>query len=469
MNKKVLYAIGPKYNDDNDPNNYSGFSKFEDLKKNISKPDPKLPFFIVEITEQLPKELLKNDLNDISKDSLFIIQIKPFYLKLFKSWDLKNLKKDLDISQICKDVKFEEIFSTIAITFLIGMYCHVNKILIQSISFPLNNINLYVLNKKTFKLLFGPQIESNIFELLNNNNNNRENSKNKFEKRKNNEDNNYLNNDNSKIFNKSDNYRNNDENPKRFNRNNEQNDENPKWFNRNNEQNDENPKRFDRNNFHENKEQNDEENPRNNYKRNYNQKDEEDEENTFKRNKDQYYKKEYNKKPNLVTKIIPPPQLSIRRFISLDQFSSVFINPNSFPTNSFLISFLDCLWKRPIESDKFYFLNALFSFSIDPSNDQDFLNSYNQFSTNLLLNQIKRSLGKNTISEFNSYLFPYGFKCKILSFNSHLITKFYYLIIIHGVFLGNKNIVYKFDRTLIIIKINSNYFITNDNLLIKNL
>ena len=171
--------------------------------------------------------------------------------------------------------------------------------------------------------------------------------------------------------------------------------------------------------------------------------------------------------------------------IDISRFTPCDIDPDEFPTNQFIINFLDTSWNKIEALEHFYAEKAKFSITAKDGGPGSPLERYEKYSRNLLLSGGNCIIGSNLIVDAQKELFVNGFYAYPTLIESSRIDDDLYIVIIHGVFQDpytmkqdepyhrykiEKKVVLMFDRTLVLNdSMAKDYVISNDHIYIHNI
>lgn len=156
------------------------------------------------------------------------------------------------------------------------------------------------------------------------------------------------------------------------------------------------------------------------------------------------------------------------RFIhaTIDMFNPVELDPEEFPTNGFIISFLNQYAEDINQIGSYYDQSALFSITVNQHGPQSNLEWFDSYSHNMFDNDgnvvygpEQIVAGQKEVFQTNITFVPTLFHCLILNDSMASVE-------IHGAFEYNE-MCFCFDRSIVVIEFNDQYYISNDHILIK--
>ena len=156
--------------------------------------------------------------------------------------------------------------------------------------------------------------------------------------------------------------------------------------------------------------------------------------------------------------------------ITLEQFRPVDMSDDAFVANTFLKTFLKELGsKEPANVVKLYAPNALFSMTVQIAGKEKPIAFYERFDHNLFKNRDETLFeGREAIGEAYAGIFEEGFECVATSMNATSIEPDrLHFVVLHGVFQPQEQLLFGFDRTLVIEQDEDTFMIVNDQLHIR--
>lgn len=164
-------------------------------------------------------------------------------------------------------------------------------------------------------------------------------------------------------------------------------------------------------------------------------------------------------------KAAPPPT----QYASMSQYPPISIIPDAFPTNPFIISYLNCAWSNKTQIHRFYAPGSVLTITTDPLSTHPSIADYNQWSSNYLLGKHTSFDGPLQIQEALDAIFPNGFIAHPRALDQLVISDDKAVASIDGVFWGSRNCVLAFKRTFVIGFVENNFRISNDHVFIRDL
>ena len=163
---------------------------------------------------------------------------------------------------------------------------------------------------------------------------------------------------------------------------------------------------------------------------------------------------------------------AMQGLMSLEQFRSVDLSSGSFVANEFLKEFLEALGSQdPGTIVKMYAPNALFSMTAQMAGKTKPIAFYERFDHNLFKNTDETLFeGHEEIEKAYEVIFQEGFACVATSMNANSIEPDrLHFVVLHGVFQPHEQLLFGFDRTLVIEQDGETFVIMNDQLHIRTL
>ncbi|OHS93013.1 hypothetical protein TRFO_40689 [Tritrichomonas foetus] len=142
------------------------------------------------------------------------------------------------------------------------------------------------------------------------------------------------------------------------------------------------------------------------------------------------------------------------------------INPNDFPANPFLISFLQQAKTRLDSIESFFSPSSTMSVTTESGTQLMF---YTQFNRNIIRGQNNFASGPENIKNLHILIFGTAWNFAVSRMQYHELMANLYVMVLHGSFLDRNQILIGFDLSLMIARNADTFWITNEQIHFRSL